>query len=698
MAVESGITVNEVLILEVDASPIIDPVDAPIGSLAMLGDGVSGLIWIKTGAANSAWTKIHQGNVANNQVAFGDSNGNIVGSGDLTWNGSSLSITGSIITSDFIRPGNTADITDGNIRYTGSDIEARIGGQWVSLSEFIADHSGLNLDDGTNPHGTTKADVGLSQVPNVDATNRANHTGTQLASTISDFNSAVQAAETTTSISLNANILTYTDEDGTDTDIDLSIYLDDTNLARIVSGTIDPVTNIATFTRDDSSTFTVDFSSLNDQTAINTAISNHEQSIDNHDDVDTTTSTPDVDDVLSWDGSNWVPTFNPVSALAGGQVNADATTNSALNASVSSLGTGLYRITFGTALLDANYPIILSLLENAGTDDYKIAYENVTPTSFDVRITEQDDGGSNGTLTNSGFSFYIPNLSGQIGPQNDHGGLAGLTDDDHPQYLNETRHDALPQDNPHNVTATQVGLGNVDNTSDLNKPISTATQAALNDKVTGPGSSTDNALARFDGTTGKLVQNSDAVLDDSGNLTIASNIQGSSITSTSWIRPGNTADTTNGNIRYTGTDFEGRVGGEWLSLTEQSFENFQQNASSSNEVTTTSSTFQLVGDTVLTPPAGDYIVIFTGSTETFGTNGEGEIALFKNTTVLPDSVKEVSINVTAFLGASGTAASPSCLLAVVNVNGSDTIQAGIRSVDGQTFGVGERTIIALRYS
>lgn len=36
--------------------------------------------------------------------------------------------------------------------------------------------------------------------------------------------------------------------------------------------------------------------------------------------------------------------------------------------------------------------------------------------------------------------------------------------------------------NPHSVTKSQVGLGNVDNTSDLNKPISTATQTALNSK------------------------------------------------------------------------------------------------------------------------------------------------------------------------------------------------------------------------
>jgi len=34
--------------------------------------------------------------------------------------------------------------------------------------------------------------------------------------------------------------------------------------------------------------------------------------------------------------------------------------------------------------------------------------------------------------------------------------------------------------NPHNVTKSQIGLGNVDNTSDTNKPISTATQTALN--------------------------------------------------------------------------------------------------------------------------------------------------------------------------------------------------------------------------
>ena len=39
------------------------------------------------------------------------------------------------------------------------------------------------------------------------------------------------------------------------------------------------------------------------------------------------------------------------------------------------------------------------------------------------------------------------------------------------------------KNNPHQVTKEQLGLGNVDNTSDLNKPISTATQAALDKKA-----------------------------------------------------------------------------------------------------------------------------------------------------------------------------------------------------------------------
>jgi len=61
------------------------------------------------------------------------------------------------------------------------------------------------------------------------------------------------------------------------------------------------------------------------------------------------------------------------------------------------------------------------------------------------------------------------------------------------QSLDEMEYDLTThinnKNNPHEVTKAQVGLGNCDNTSDLDKPISTATQTALNGKVSTDGSS-----------------------------------------------------------------------------------------------------------------------------------------------------------------------------------------------------------------
>ena len=79
-------------------------------------------------------------------------------------------------------------------------------------------------------------------------------------------NAVFTDTEVTTSLSHNAGtkILSYVDETGTTTSINLTQYIDDTNLSRITSGTLAAATGIATFTRDDSSTFTIDMSSLID--------------------------------------------------------------------------------------------------------------------------------------------------------------------------------------------------------------------------------------------------------------------------------------------------------------------------------------------------------------------------------------------------------------------------------------------------
>lgn len=72
--------------------------------------------------------------------------------------------------------------------------------------------------------------------------------------------------------------------------------------------------------------------------------------------------------------------------------------------------------------------------------------------------------------------------------------------------------------NPHSVTKVQVGLGNVDNTSDANKPISTATQNALNSKF---NASDGNALKQRVDNMPELVATDITVDSDNDSVNIS---------------------------------------------------------------------------------------------------------------------------------------------------------------------------------
>jgi hypothetical protein len=83
---------------------------------------------------------------------------------------------------------------------------------------------------------------------------------------------------------------------------------------------------------------------------------------------------------------------------------------------------------------------------------------------------------------------------------------------------------------------------------------------ALGD-VVGPASATDNALARFDTTTGKLIQNSVGILSDAGVLTGLTGLTSSGTITLSSLTSGRVVYTTTGgaltdsaNLLYSGTD------------------------------------------------------------------------------------------------------------------------------------------------
>jgi len=96
---------------------------------------------------------------------------------------------------------------------------------------------------------------------------------------------------------------------------------------------------------------------------------------------------------------------------------------------------------------------------------------------------------------------------GTVVPHDDHGSLSGLDDDDHSQYLNTTRHDVTSRHTlgtvvPHDDHGSLSGLTDDDHTQYTKHP----------------ASSTDNAIARWDGTDGDKLQNSVIKIDDNGKF------------------------------------------------------------------------------------------------------------------------------------------------------------------------------------
>jgi hypothetical protein len=106
--------------------------------------------------------------------------------------------------------------------------------------------------------------------------------------------------------------------------------------------------------------------------------------------------------------------------------------------------------------------------------------------------------------------------------------------------------------NPHSVTATQVGLGNVSNTSDADKPVSLATQTALDLKV-------DENVAITGATKTKITYDAKGLVTSGADATtsdIADSTDKRYVTDAQQVVIGNTSGTNSGdnatNSQYSG--------------------------------------------------------------------------------------------------------------------------------------------------
>ncbi len=179
-------------------------------------------------------------------------------------------------------------------------------------------------------------------------------------------------------------------------------------------------------------------------------------------------NTADIDKPVSTDTQDFVN--SSINAMAAHFVSKDAlNSNFATKAELDSATTFYHA---GTAYIPTMHDYVV-VLSDETSGNAQTRYMNVSETT-----------------TPSWQLQYIINDAPFTSAQNNaiNSGVTGIKVSSYDTHLSNTS-------NPHNITKTQVGLGNVNNTSDADKPVSSAMQLALDgkvDKVTGKGLSTND--------------------------------------------------------------------------------------------------------------------------------------------------------------------------------------------------------------
>lgn len=125
-----------------------------------------------------------------------------------------------------------------------------------------------------------------------------------------------------------------------------------------------------------------------------------------------------------------------------------------------------------------------------------------------------------------------------------------------------------------------------------------------------------------------------------------------------------------------------------------------QSVTATANATTTSGTNSVISGMTLTPVAGTYLVLYSGTIGTSDVNNSGEVSIYTGATQVTHTVRVTGINVALLLGLIGTSTvneGAGQTQAVVTVDGATAISVQFRRTVGSgTITVGQRSMIILR--
>lgn len=229
--------------------------------------------------------------------------------------------------------------------------------------------------------------------------------------------------------------------------------------------------------------------------------------------------------------------------------------------------------------------------------------------------------------------------------------------------------------NPHNVTKSQVGLANVDNTSDINKPISTATQTALDLKA---NQSTTYTKTEVDNKDTNL-QTQITTLSN----TKANNLNDSGAGSTLIVNGAA------GTVKKVAVNNGLSISTDATTVTVGLSTYYTKSSSTTVSLGTSFTSLSLS----LTPAAGTYLACFSGSILTQG--GTCESVLRVAGVAVSDSLR-ISQCDTPALAATRSDGGASNIMIPITVNGTQVVDVFARRNTASTGQAKNRTLTLIR--